>query len=110
MRDLAGETNTAKHVNILGTNRWAVEMHYSGVHPTVRLRTQLNTVTKVFVIDRFDEGAVDSLFDIDSLKCWSRADGESIWGVYDATRRRRSADAEKPKRTSLIELIKGWFP
>ena len=109
MRDLTGETGTAENVNILGTNRWTVELDYSGVHPNVRLKKQLNTVTKGFVIDHFDEEAADSFFDIDSLNWCSRADGEGIWGIYDAILRRRSVHAEKPKRTSLIELIKGWF-
>ena len=91
--------------NILKTNSWEIDVDRSISKPAVRLKAQLNTVSKVFVIDHFDSGVEEELFDLDDFKWWSRADGEGIWACYESL-----FGSKKPnKKESFWGRLSKWI-
>ena len=84
IQDSSEVNDPSNELNILSTNNWEVDLDGSESNPAVRLRARLNTVSKIFVIDHFDCGVEEELFDLDDFKWWARADGEGIWGCYQS--------------------------
>ena len=105
IRDYRKINDTSDEVNILKTNSWEVDVDRSQSKPAVRLKAQLNTVSKVFVIDHFDSHTEEALFDLDDFKWWSRADGEGIWACHESL----FGSKEPTKKESFWGRLSKWI-
>ena len=83
---------------------------HSNSRPVIQLQAELNTLTKVFIIDHFDEDAEeDILFNIDSIKYWSRPDGEGFENAYNELQSRVEQEISDSTKTGFITKFKNWF-
>ena len=97
-------------INVLGTNVWTIKRDHSNSRPVIQLQAELNTLTKVFIIDHFDEDAEeDILFNIDSIKYWSRPDGEGFENAYNELQSRVEQEISDSTKTGFITKFKNWF-
>ena len=97
-------------INVLETNVWTIKRDHSNSRPVIQLQAELNTLTKVFIIDHFDEDAEeDILFNIDSIKYWSRPDGEGFENAYNELQSRVEQEISDSTKTGFIAKFKNWF-